>query len=135
MTHEAWSEIRPHLTLFGTGPVNMNTVSSQTLRILGVSESVSTRILDYRATHAALLPTDPASLEEPFRDLGDLKQKIGVSPEEDTELQNIASVFGFRSDTFRFFAYADDASTTTHTGYDCVLTRKGALLSLQDARR
>lgn len=131
MSYALWAKLRPYLTVYGNGKVNLNTVGAETLALLGLDDGLVRRIMEYRISKLQAQAETP---EEPFKDLGDLEQKIGVSPEEEKELQNFSSLWGFESETFRFMALEADPAPGKREGYECIINRKGELLSLKAAR-
>jgi general secretion pathway protein K len=142
ITEEIWKKISPSLTVYSSGRVNLNTVPTETLVLLGIDPGLAARIADYRKAHAAKPsrlerpasgPAPAQGAQEAFTDLGDLKQKIGVSPEEDTQLQNLASLWAFRSQYFRFLSLGA-GEIGLRNGFECVVDSKGRLLSLRNAR-
>jgi hypothetical protein len=117
-----WQKLKGHVTVYGQGLINLNSVSVQTLEALGVNESLAGRIARYREAQAsALKPEDPSGMIV-YNDLGDLTQKVGVSAGEIDELQNIASAWGFTSKTVRFLS----------GGVECVASREGRVLFLRN---
>ncbi len=134
MTSALLERLADHLTVFGEGRVNMNTVSVGTLKALGVSESLALRIDQVRQAQLGALKPDDASDLKAFNDLGDLTQKVGVSAGEIDQLQNIASIWGFESKTVRFVSRASNGRITRR-GMECVASRdEGRLLFLRVTR-
>lgn len=133
MSAERWELLKPHLTVWGKGHVNLNTVSVKTLIALGVSEALAERIVDYRLRQAMEAQKTTSAAAPAFNDLGDLTQKVHVTPEEDTELQNISGLWGFDSDAFHFFTFALRGQKR-EGGFECVINREGTVLALGDAR-
>jgi general secretion pathway protein K len=126
-------KILPYLTVYGNGLVNFNTVSKDTLLALGIDVSLTSRIVDYREFRRSELAQQKNAQEEPFNDLGDLTQKIGVSPEEEKELQNIGSIWTGKSATFRFLSLLNFPDGRVRAGFECVADRRGEILFLANA--
>ncbi len=134
MTPATLMKIKEHVTVYGEGQTNLNTVSKDTLVVLGVQESLAERIVAYRRAVTAG--------EKPFSSLGDLTQKVGVSSEENAQLQNISTLWGTDAETFRFIARVSDGhgsgedakepSALPGRGVECVVSLEGDVLFLKN---
>ena len=150
MTSTLWNKLRDHLTVYGKG-INLNTVSKETLMLLGIADSLAGRIVSTRegsqsvpATGAGKSTgTETNSKDRPFDNLGDLEQKIGVSSEEDAALQVFSSLWIFDVDTLRFLSVTwvlskDSPAEPGKTGrwykvgIECVAGLDGQLLYLRE---
>jgi type II secretory pathway component PulK len=130
MTPEAWQALRPHVTVHAPAGVNLNTVLVATMEFLGLDAALARRIAEYREGHAKAAAEGP-----PFRDLGDLTQKIGVSPEEDLQLQNLGPLWTFETASYRFRV----RPLRTRGGRPCrapggefVMDQKGRILAFKE---
>ena len=131
MTEKLWTKIKNSLTVYGPGRTNMNTVSEETMILLGISPSLAKRITD---TRAELMGDGPFKKDKKaFTDLGDLTQKVGVSSEENAQLQNLLELWGFDTETLRIQSTASSPSTgPAASTLECVLDKKGRILYLKD---
>ena len=141
MSRELWTKIKNELTVYGSGQVNLNTVPGTVLARLGLGESLIRRIQEFKdafaKSHALKLQSimeAAKSDERPFKDLGDLTQKIGVSSEENASLQNVSSVWTFQSSTFHFISVAGSSKdfTGSSKAVECLVSQDGVVIFLKD---
>ena len=136
MTLPLWNALKDRLTVYGKG-LNLNTVSKETLLLVGISDSLAERIISTREggdTSSAEEGKAKTAGERPYSDLGDLEQKIGVSSEEDAALQEFSSFWIFDVDTFRFLSltWMSPEDQRPGTGVECVAILDGQLLTYRE---
>ena len=131
MTEELWTKIKDSLTVYGRDKVNMNSVSRETLVLLGLDAALAKRITDTRTELSDGAPWKPGQVI--FSDLNDLTQKVGVSPHENGQLQNLGSLWGFDSQTLRVLSTGAPKNTgASAAAVEFVLDKKARILYLKD---
>ena len=130
MTLELWNRLKSSVTVYGSGKVNLNTVSKETLMVLGVSNSLADRIIAYRKSVECA--SSAATCAPAFLDLGDLTQKIGVNSEDFSQLENLGQLWGFSPEIFRFVSQASDRNKQGVGAVECVIDKKGSILFLKE---
>ncbi len=129
MTDAIFQKLKNHLTVYGPGKVNFNSVSEETLRVLGLDESLARKITQARERIQTDLRQKPRAGQRAFETLGDVSQKVGFLPDDDTAVQNIGPIWGFDSKTFRFWSNLRDAQGRNLAGIECVMSSTGEILS------
>ena len=129
MSHDLWQKIKDHLTVYGKDKVNLNTVSKETLKLLGMDESLADRVIEYRKSVACELAYQ---CKPAFTDLGDLTLKIGTNSEAFSKLQNLYSLWSFEPEIFRIVSKASGNDTRLKEAImECVIDKKGRILNLK----
>ena len=92
MTAKIFDHVKPYITIFGQGAVNINTASSDVLTVMGLDESLVEKIILFRsgpdlqeATLDDNIFTSPSSI------VANLSQFSSLSPGEVAELSNLVS--------------------------------------------
>ncbi len=108
---------RKYLTVFGNGKVNINTVSREVLLVLGMSEGLADRIIDYRAGPDGLEGTHD---DAPFSELVTIADKLNefgeLTPQQLADLSYFirTEALTVRSHFFRIEStgFLEDGSVT-----------------------
>lgn len=133
MTPELYLRVRPYLTVYGTGKVNLNTADETVLLALGISETGVNGLLLYRSGEDAEDRTEDdlvlASLPAIAAELS-----AYVPAEDLNRIQNLVNEeqLDIYSDVFSF--YSEAAMTEPDSSYKihAVVHRTGEVLSWQE---
>ncbi len=88
MTEKILNQLRPYLTLFGTGTINLNTASKKVLKAIGVNDSIVKKILSYRRGLDGKMGTrDDQAFSELSSIASELEQKSALNDDEKTALE------------------------------------------------
>ncbi|MBI4432253.1 MAG: general secretion pathway protein GspK [Candidatus Omnitrophica bacterium] len=129
MPKEFVERVKNSLTVYGSGKVNLNSAPKETLVLLGLNEGLAARIVEYRLSAAK----DQSGGMKAFKDLAELTLKVGVGPEENAQLSNVSSVWGFDSEAFRFRVFEDKGDgILPRKGVECLVDHKGRILFFRD---
>jgi len=92
ITPELFNKIKPYITIYGEGTVNINTAPPIVLLALGLEKNVVDRIIEYRAGEDGIESTfDDRSFVNTILILKSLDEEIGLANEEKASLHNILS--------------------------------------------
>lgn len=97
ITPKIMASIKEHVTVYGDGFINLNTVSAETLEILGLTEELAAKIVAWRNGDDGLAGTGDDQI---FRD----KNKLDVpslSPQQNAEFAAMKNLFKVQSSLFR----------------------------------
>lgn len=103
MNNDILQKIKPYITIFGQGNVNINTASKPVLVALGLGQPVIKKILEFRCGEDAVEATED---DRVFRNansiVAELSQVFSLSPSEDAQLSNLIAQGAMTtfSDTF-----------------------------------
>ncbi len=130
MTISIYSALRDYITVFGNGPVNINTADAVVLEALGLSAGMVNALLMYRAGPDGIPGTaDDNVFENVGRIVNDLAEGARLSQNESRELRQVvnAGVFTVRSDNFRgqLFRQLDNRQQTVQITF--VFNRNGVI--------
>ena len=130
MTPEIYELIAPYVTVFGDGQINLNTASPVVLSTMGISEQAVNYIYAARiggdsveGTEDDTLYNSPAAAISSFSDF--------IAIEDVTKLAelNSAKVLGVKAEAFSFMITSVIDQTRGILKIDCVIDRKGNILS------
>jgi type II secretory pathway component PulK len=132
-TPEIFTKVRPYLTVFGSGGVNVNTASKEVLVALGLSEFGADSIVDKRSgadtfegtLDDQLFISSVVFIEE-LRGVVDDKELVSIS---DMVKSGLLAV---RSDTFHFFVTGKTTREKWDAQLECVVSRSGSILALTE---
>jgi type II secretory pathway component PulK len=90
MTPQILEKIRPYITVYGTGKVNLNTAQGPVLRAIGLSDATVRKILSYRAGRDQIPGTaDDGIFSDITAVIPILKGFSFLEPPEETALQKL----------------------------------------------
>lgn len=90
MDKDILDRIKDKLTIYGAGKVNINTADELVLRSLGMSESLVSKVLHYRAGEDGIACTKDDNIFESENTIGsNLTREEGASSGENSELSNL----------------------------------------------
>jgi len=102
MTTEIFDKIKPRVTVYGEGTVNINVVDAAMLECLGMSEGLASKIISYRGG----IGDEYGIVDHVFERAGDiiikLQDEYTLSTSEINEINKIYAkgLFGVRSDVY-----------------------------------
>jgi len=103
MTPEIFDNIKDLVTIYGNGKINFNTVDSNVMVALGLSEGLRDSIIDYRN---GVDDEESTSDDKIFLNMSQIKEEPGLTNEEKQEINNLGDVVGVTSNHFRAFITA-----------------------------
>ena len=124
-----YRRLEPHVTVYGSGAVNLNTAGIEVLRALGLSEPGVKGFMDFRAGNDTQAHTGDERYVVSVAELeSQLKDFVPVE-----DLARLAALvkdkaIGASSHAFRTTIVANEARTSASLRAQCVLSRKGAIL-------
>ncbi len=103
MTAEIFDKVKGHLTVYGNGPINVNTAGEAVLRALGMSEGLVEKILRFRRGNDNEEATQDDNVFESAETMADvLNASVGLSQEEVNELIVVVSAGWVRVKSHHF---------------------------------
>lgn len=132
ITPEIFRRVKPYISVHSTGKININTASRVVLRALNFSESLTSKILSYRAGPDGIEGTPDDGI---FKDLGaivdNLNQEYSLSSEEVASLESFIGSGILVTESQRFTIRAT-VRLGTHKPLrltvHCIVDRSGAIL-------
>jgi len=123
---EVYDRVEPHVTVFGSGRINLNTAPARVLRALGLSEAGSSGVVAFRAGEDNQERTaDDRVLSSVIGLASDLTAYVpaeDIAPLTSQELQQMLAV---HSTAFRVSLEARVATPESRMSVVCVLDRQG----------
>jgi type II secretory pathway component PulK len=110
MTNEMFDMVKPYVTIYGEGKVNINTVSSEVLLALGLNGSIVDTIIRYRNGDDETEGTDDDNIfKSATAIVPQLSQFYHLGPSEVAQLSNLVSAgtLEVRSDHFMAISSAE----------------------------
>ncbi|MFH1996089.1 MAG: general secretion pathway protein GspK [Candidatus Omnitrophota bacterium] len=139
MTTEIYERVRPYVTVYTEGPVNINTAPQAVLAALGMSEPLTKMIIAYRNGENETIGTaDDNVFEGPERIVSQLSQVSKMSPSETAELSNLVSegIFVTRSENFMVQSAAElGTGKPVSVRVEAVVTRNGQVLHWKETEQ
>lgn len=126
---EIYQALRPLITLYGDGQVNLNTAPESVLRVLGAPDSLIQKILQFRAASDGAEGTeDDGYFDDPGSIENKLQEKFGQLNTEETNALSVMRAenwIGVRSKFFRLPIQVKRGSSLHER--DWVVDREGGL--------
>lgn len=89
VTREAFEEMKQMITVFGPGPVNINTASADVFSCLGIDADVVRKIEDYRVGEDGVVGTEDDKFFSSTAEIVPLFEALGLNPIQVLALQNL----------------------------------------------
>jgi type II secretory pathway component PulK len=136
ITQEIYEKTRPFMTLHSNGRINLNTASGVVLKALGISDSLTRKILLIRMGPDGIAGTRDDGYFKDSTSIADTIAKFyAVNDTERASLENFAGS-GALTVSSENFSIRSMARLSVHKGarltVDCVVTRKGGVRSWQE---
>lgn len=133
VTPEIFEKVKPFVTVYSEGKVNINTASKTVLRVLGLSDTLADKVLQFRRGADNQLGTKD---DEIFQDVSQITPALSASKNfSGEEYEQIANAVakgwvGVTSQIFRVHAKGllNRESRKTDTLVTCVVKRDGSIL-------
>ncbi|MBN3038730.1 MAG: general secretion pathway protein GspK [Candidatus Omnitrophica bacterium] len=100
MTPEIFNRLKDVITVYGSGRININTVSARSLMALGISESLAQRIVDHRRGADNIEGTEDDNIFESVGDIGKVGSLFTQEAEDVSRLTSL-NALTVKSDVFR----------------------------------
>jgi len=126
MSKEAFQKIKPFITVYGNGKVNINTAHEPVLIALGLNQALVKKILVYRAGADKQECTyDDNIFNAPSSIVPNLSQVLNLSPQEVAALSNLVSenTLGTSSSVFSIISVGKIENKTTVIEIACIFDR------------
>jgi len=126
MTKDVFDKVQDHLTIYGTGKVNINTASPVVLQSLGMDEGLVQKIMDFRKGSDEIEASEDDNILMNVETLiVDLSAGAGLFPDEVDALTVIVEtgVLKVRSDYFRGHSTAQLSDGGVAAAIDFVVSR------------
>jgi len=126
MNNDILQKIKPYITIFGSGTVNINTTSRPVLEALGLGEPVIKKIIEFRCGEDAVEATaDDFVFKNANAVVAELSQVFSLSPSEDAQLSNLIAqgAMATFSDTFLIEGIATLQHKKGRCRISCVLQK------------
>ncbi|MFH2145508.1 MAG: hypothetical protein ABII75_05720 [Candidatus Omnitrophota bacterium] len=126
MNQEIFSRIKPYITIFGSGSININTASRRVLSALNLGTEVTDKIIAYRCGQDAQAGTNDDGI---FTDVSSitaqLSQAYSLSPSELAQLSNVvaAGKLSVYSDVFIVESVAYSKKSEAKCRVSCVFEK------------
>jgi type II secretory pathway component PulK len=92
MNRAIFDKIRPFVTIYGPGGVNINTASREALVAVGIADTLAAKVLAYRAGSDSIPGTpDDLAFTTPDAIPTEIARLVPIDGEEATVLTNLAS--------------------------------------------
>ena len=127
-----FDKIRPFVTIYGKGGVNLNTVGREVLVAMGVTETLADKILAYRAgADKKPLTSDDLYFTSPEAAPAEIERIVPIDAAEQVALDNLVGTGAFRtaSTFFEVISRAKLDSTGAELETRAVLDRRGKVYS------
>jgi len=126
MSAEVFLKIKPYITVYGSGKLNINTAYRMTLRAVGIGEKLTEKILRYRCGEDKTeANADDRVFTAPGSIVAQLSQVYPLSAAEVAQLSNLVSAgrFSVFSDTFLIQSTAGVGRKKGKCRIECVLKK------------
>ena len=128
---ELFLRIRDHITVFGSGKININTASDKVLLACGFDQNAVAKIVGYRSGTDLLEGTADDNIFTNVREIvSSLESVFGIMPkaEKDAMISVVArKIFVTRSTTFTAIVSARLKRKSTHGTIVCTFDRNGTI--------
>ncbi|MFC2140140.1 general secretion pathway protein GspK [Candidatus Auribacterota bacterium] len=109
ISQDIYTRIKNYLTIYGDGLININTASGLVLKALGLEESLTEKIIEYRAGEDNLEGTpDDQLFTDLYKMIKILDEEVGLDSKEVVSLNNLLakkpSLLSLKSDYFRIIS-------------------------------
>jgi general secretion pathway protein K len=131
---DSFQKIKDYLTVYGSGRININTVSKPVLLALGLSDDITGKILNFRSGEDGILGTDDDNVfDQTANILPKLSQFYDLSESEVAALSAVVSEYlTTKSNIFMAKSTARLNGKNYTEELTCVFDRKGKILYWQE---
>jgi len=125
MQDQIYQAIRPYITVYGSGKVNINTCSRQTLEMLGIPVLLVKKLLEFRRRHSSQEGLQPGIFLSPETIVKQLESVVAMEPDEKKILNDLImnNVIGTDSQCFSIRCLGRYLNDTSYV--DCVFSVMG----------
>ena len=131
VTPAIYSSVLPYITLDGSGKININTAANVVMNAFGVSDSLISKLIAYRAGKDGIARTaDDRVFSDVSRVADQLNQIFQLTPEESANLKDFlqSGLMTVKSKNFRIQSTAKLSSGLGTFKISCVSDREGNIL-------
>jgi general secretion pathway protein K len=129
ITAEMYERLKPYITIYGSGKVNINTASREVLEALGMEESVIEIIMLYRRGEDGVVGTaDDGIFWVHSRITSDLTSIYNLSESQLVNLTQVMQELVTKSEYFTVAVVAKLSEKGISSKVDCVVDKQGKIL-------